>query len=118
MRRLVRPCKISGVLPHGPLPEEGAQDWMPAEVGSSEDLAWAIDNWYRAARRSLGSLVCRAVPHFRPKFRWEPAAGRLACKYAGATALSTAWRELATRAFEAAAIYVPHTGQASLRGIY
>ena len=104
VRRLVRPRRIHGSLPHGPLPQSGNDDWQLPAIRTPADLAYGIDKWYSSARKAVHSLIGEPCQYFRPRFRWEPAAGQPAKQYAGASRVSVAWREVSTRACEVAAI--------------
>ncbi|CAK0861050.1 unnamed protein product, partial [Prorocentrum cordatum] len=104
VRRLVRPRRVDGELPAGPLLDPAPGDWEADDIADVAQLAAAIDNWHRAARRTFSSFSGLPAPWFRPRFRWEPAAGQLARRYAGASMVAVAWRECSARAFEVAAI--------------
>ena len=92
------------ILAHGPLPQSNEDEWRLGQLDTPAALADAIDRWFAGARRVFGTLVGDHVPYFRPQFRWETAVGRPARRYAGASLISTLWRELASRAYEVAAI--------------
>ncbi|CAK0867119.1 unnamed protein product, partial [Prorocentrum cordatum] len=104
VRRLVRPRRVDGDLPQGPLLPPAPRDWEPSPIGDATQLEAAIDSWYRAARGTFTTLTGVPAPWFRPYFRWEPAAGRPASRHAGASSLAVAWRDCSARAFETAAI--------------
>lgn len=98
----MRPRRINGSLPFGPLSRSDDDAWQVGEIRTSECLAEAIDKWYGSARIALCSLIGYSCQRFRPRFRWEPAAGPLARQHAGASVVSVAWREVSIRAGEIA----------------
>jgi len=64
----------------------------------------AATAWARAARTEWASLLGEDPSFEPPRFRWGPAVGPTASRYAGATALSSLWRNISRRYLEAASI--------------
>jgi len=62
-----------------------------------DDVSAACERWFGEAYKEWGSLLGEAIPLERPRFVWKPAAGRLACPFAGACALSSFWRAVSRR---------------------
>ena len=102
VRELVRPTKISGTLPHGPLQKERTveQDTLCPAASCSERLG----RWYMSARATLRSLVADGKPNKlqEAQVKWKPAIDRPAEQEAGATWKSETWRTLARRFTEVA----------------
>jgi hypothetical protein len=103
VRQLVRPLPVPGVLPHGPLPDPGQTRQLWPTVDESE-IEQAAGSWMAAARQEWASLLGTQPALQPPRFRWQPAAGPLAAEFAGATAETVLWRNLASRLVECAAI--------------
>ena len=98
VRKLTKPKAISADLPAGPL-QMSPNDFDPART-----LADGFNSWYAKARSSLLSLTCQQTEVQQPKFRWEPATGRLAREQPGATNASAILRTLGNRTREAARV--------------
>jgi len=103
-RQLLRPAKVNGVLPAGPLPRpRPAGSLYPAEV-TMEAVDVAARQWLECAKAEWASLAGVAPDRAAPRFRWLPAVGPRARPQAGATAQSAFWRNAARRLDECAAV--------------
>ena len=104
VRRLVRPCAVPGVLPHGPLPQPSLPPGLDEPASMAEDLATATALWYDTARVEWSSLAAADAKHAAPRFRWQPSAGPTAAPQVGSGRASATWRSLAQRIEECVGI--------------
>ena len=98
IRRLMKPPKVEGQLPAGPMPRPPCYSEVMQHVANPDTLDLAVTSWYSLARHEWSSLVGRSLEHKAPRFRWTSAVGSLAHPQAGATTLSAMWRSLARNA--------------------
>jgi hypothetical protein len=100
VRRLVKPNKIPGHLPFGPLNKTA---YTPITAPrDNNDLASGLRDWYENARNTWHSLLGSEVGPSTHSFRWEPATGRLASRNMGATNTSAELRAMEGRVKEIA----------------
>ena len=94
-RRIRKPTKIPGILPHGPAGPDAA---FPADDMINEDTPAAVKAWYSGARQELrffgafDGVKCNTLEE--AQFVWQPAIGATASPYTGSTFGSTSWRFL------------------------
>ena len=93
--------KVPAELPAGPLPDTRGT-WNHEYCPDDQRLATAFRNWYDKAQTIWKSLLISNAEHKDPRFRWEPATGRLACPQAAASPTSDAMRTVAMKIDEAA----------------
>ena len=124
-RQLVRSSKVSGSLPHGPLPKSCISEELASIDSMTHDIGKATSSWYNHARSEWSSLMSSERPQCPPRFRWVPSAGPIASPFTGTTCTSATWRSLAQRIEECAGILrnqrpggpsllVRHTAKASI----
>ncbi len=56
VRKLVRPAKVPGTLPPGPLPQP-CKEWEPLAPEDDDAMNAATDVWYVQAKREWASLM-------------------------------------------------------------
>ena len=105
VRRLVRPPRIEGALPHGPANDPDKYPKLRHAALDGSDINSACAEWYACARAEVASLTGLPQSHHAATFKWSPAAGAPAKRTLGATPLSVTWRVLAQRAEYAAASF-------------
>ena len=86
VRRLIKPHKIPGKLPFGPL----NKDVSCAQADENPQLR----SWYTKARSVCHSLLASEPSAQEHRFRWEAATGRLACPNMGASNISAELRAI------------------------
>ena len=96
VRRLIKPERIPGKLPHGPLNKSDAVHSEPCDA--------RLDTWYARARSVWHSLLTTQQAATTHKFRWEAATGKIACAHMGATTVSAELRALARKIDDAATL--------------
>ena len=103
VRKLCRPIKVPGVLPAGAANRPPSYAAVAAAC-SKQQLNVAVTNWYSIVRKEWESLTGVTDVYKSPKFDWKSASGDCAAQFHGGTSPATAWRILARRADECAAI--------------
>jgi len=103
-RQLVKPAKVPGLLPFGPLPEPVHLDAVKPTGVSLAEVDRAMKAWDQEARKEWSSLLLEPRAEAPPVFRWKPAAGPRAAEYVGKCAGSTFLRGAARRLDECAAM--------------
>ena len=96
VRRLIKPDKIPGKLPHGPLKRSDSLELTPGNA--------QLGTWYAKARSVWHSLMSSQPAASTHKFRWEAATGRKACTHMGSSSVSAELRALARKIDDAATI--------------
>ena len=114
VRKLTRPTKIPGRLPHGPASRPPSYKAVN-DACTAEDCQTAVYQWYTIARQEWAGLTGCEDAYKPPKFSWQPAAGECASKETGTTNPATAWRILGRRADEVAACLAKKTETNSAR---
>ena len=104
VRKLLRPDRIPGVLPYGPLPEPAGLANALTKSVDIDTLNDSASRWLAAARGEWASLLGEAPVIGQPRFAWQPALGPKAMEQAGAYALPCFWRSVARRVDEMAAV--------------
>jgi len=101
-RQLVRPDRVPGVLPHGPLPCPADTRALWPSTVDGEHIDEVAARWMEAARGEWSSLLGTEAQAVAPHFVWRPAVGPKAQAQAGACAKSVFWRVAARRLDECA----------------
>ena len=114
VRKLTRPKKITGRLPHGPANLPPSYSEVNAACAKGDTQA-AVQEWYKVTRQEWASLTGEDDEYKPPKFSWQPAAGSCASSETGSTGPATAWRILGRRADEVAACLAKLTDNNSWR---
>ena len=101
VRRAIRPTRIPGALPAGPLPAPPVQLVVDTEAPSSqESINHMFSTVWTQARTEFAALTGHAVEKVESRsltrFRWEPMLGNTA-RPPHATTLSHCWRVIANR---------------------
>jgi len=103
-RQLVRPKRVPGVLPAGPLPcPPPVAAAMPTEV-KDEVIDQATDVWMKMACDEWSSLLGHDIAPTLPRFVWRSAVSGPVDQHLGANSMSAYWRSLAGRLDDVAAI--------------
>jgi len=103
-RQIVRPTRVPGVLPAGPLPcPQPVAEAIPSEV-RAEVIDDATDTWMRLACAEWTSLLGYTVEPSLPRFIWRAAVSGPVDQHLGACTMSAFWRSLAGRVDDVAAI--------------
>ena len=101
VRRAVRPTRVPGALPAGPLPAPPNQAALEVEALKSQDsINQAFSSIWTQARCEFATLIGGTIEvdesRSFTRFRWEPALGN-PCRPPHATTLSHSWRIIADR---------------------
>jgi len=104
VRKLVRPPAVPGALPQGPLPTPACLDLQLGDCPTAQGIQSATLAWFAGAHREWTSLTGVRGALSEAAFRWVAAPGPVACRHHSPSAISVAWRVLATRAEECANI--------------
>ena len=91
VRVLVRPPRVPGVLPAGPLGRHPDYEQVRKAL-DADDLQGAMVRFYELAREEWSDLAGTDLRFVEPSFRWVQPAGLKAQPWDGATTLSVAWR--------------------------
>jgi len=103
-RQLVRPMRVAGILPHGPLPCPDASRVAPPASVDEGEIDRAMSSWWDAAKHEWASLTGDAADTSQPRFAWKPVVGPKAKQFAGECSQSSFWRNFARRIDECAAM--------------
>ena len=96
VREIVRPPRIPGALPAGPMHEPPSYEAIRSAAHAG-DVRVAFEQWYREARGELAPLANVPSRSFAPRFRWVPAVTACPSPHAGTVAIAVDWRVLAAR---------------------
>ena len=91
VRRLVKPGRIPGHLPPGPVKQQDGFVSCACDVPSLASIQIATSTWYKLARKEWQSItgnVSRNALSIVPRFKWAPAVGPLALPDIGASSHS------------------------------
>ena len=103
-RQLIRPDKVQGLLPHGPLPDPAVHEVRPPVSVDQDAIDAGFSSWWHAARCEWASLTGQQPDDTLPRFAWKPVCGPKAKQHAGECAQSAYWRNLSRRVDECAAV--------------
>ena len=108
IRKLVKPGKVEGALPHGPTAKPKPEAFRQVSTDGSCSAAEAheaMQCWYKGAREEFMSLTGRHAPHTQHKLVWGSAGRRIASQYPGSNFESSCWRAAASAAHDAAKLW-------------
>ena len=97
VRCLVKPAKVSGLLPFGPPNKPPSYEAIAATEPTPQGIQAATIQWYKLARQEFSDLAGIDLGFKEPKFKWANAAGPPANE-AGSSRVSVMWRSLARSA--------------------
>jgi len=102
VRKLIRPVRVPGALPAGPLPQPCSAPGLRPTSVDAVAIDAAMSAWSNAARVEWASLCGEDPDLSQPRFAWREPVGPRAQQKAGATKLSIFWRNVAQRFDEVA----------------